>query len=468
MEEYRQYLAQKILTEDQVVTYRLLSRALKVHVNTAKEMLYDFHQWQNAKRPGTMHATYLLYGTKSEPQGEKDDEDVKMTDSQTSDEADSSSYSDTVPNYTLSLVREEDLQEELKSYSQVTSIHVYSLAPHPLKDLQLLADTARQVLKLSQEDTTPNPAKVYGTIVSPNVRRRERKAVAGVVPAVKAPAQEPKQEQKKPVVKQEAKHAPVSQATVKKEESKPTSSKASASASASAPVKKSAAAAATAAASLKRQGSSGIGEMFAKQAAKPKKPAAAVKKSESPAPDATALSDDGEDDTEEPMPDVKQEESSATRQARRARQAELQRMMEESDEEEEAGEEEEEDKAEEAEAEADAMEVDQEQEEPSKVKEEEKEQEEPAEVVSSTGDGRRRGRRRVMRKKQIMDEKGYLVTIQEPGWESFSEDEAPPPPPTKAKQQKQAPAKTESAAKGKKGASNKAGQGNIMSFFSKK
>lgn len=27
-------------------------------------MLYDFHQHQNAKKPGTIHATYLLSGTK--------------------------------------------------------------------------------------------------------------------------------------------------------------------------------------------------------------------------------------------------------------------------------------------------------------------------------------------------------------------------------------------------------------------
>lgn len=37
MDEYKKYLAQQLLTEDKLVTYRLLSRALKVHVNTAKE-----------------------------------------------------------------------------------------------------------------------------------------------------------------------------------------------------------------------------------------------------------------------------------------------------------------------------------------------------------------------------------------------------------------------------------------------
>lgn len=55
-----------------------------------------------------------------------------------------------------------------------------------------------------------------------------------------------------------------------------------------------------------------------------------------------------------------------------------------------------------------------------------------------------------------------IVTIQEPGWESFSEDE--PPPATKPKTASSAPAAQ--AAKPKKGGQK--GQGNIMSFFTKK
>jgi len=55
------------------------------------------------------------------------------------------------------------------------------------------------------------------------------------------------------------------------------------------------------------------------------------------------------------------------------------------------------------------------------------------------------------------------VTIQEAGWESFSEDE--PPPPTKPKTISSAPS-TQTTAKAKKGGPK--GQGSIMSFFSKK
>ncbi|KAI0444307.1 DNA polymerase subunit Cdc27 [Xylaria telfairii] len=452
MEDYKQYLAQKLLTEDQLVTYRLLSRALGVHVNLAKEMLYDFHKWQNDKRPGSLHATYLVYGIKSRPA--QPDGDVEMTDSQMSEDVDAP-FSDLVPAYTLSLVRQEQLEETLSQYTEVASIHVYSLAPHPLKDLQLLTDTARQVLGLSKVDSASKLSTLYGTIANPNVRRRERRR--GPVPVVQAPALAPKPEPKLPA-KQEAK--PAAAPTVK-EEPKGSSKFAAASALAKKPTP----------APLKRQASSGIGQMFAKAAAKPKTPAA--KASDSPATSTAAsgaednqgtaaLSDDGEDDAE-PMEGVKQEDNGA-RQARKDRQAELRRMMEESDEEEE--EEEREKSPEEEEEEEDPMDEEPPQPEP----EPEPKAEEPAEVVSSASGGRRRGRRRVTRKKQVMDEKGYLVTIQEQGWESFSEDEAPPPPP-KPKQQpvvKSEPAAKPKKGEPKKGAAAKGAQGNIMSFFSKK
>ena len=97
------------------------------------------------------------------------------------------------------------------------------------------------------------------------------------------------------------------------------------------------------------------------------------------------------------------------------------------------------------------------------------------EASVSAQDGRRRGRRRVMKKKKVQDEEGYLgmrldlgccpsltcaVTREEAVWESFSEAE---PEPKKAK----APAKAASTFKGKKGAAGKGGQGSIASFFKK-
>ncbi|KAK6077265.1 DNA polymerase delta subunit 3 [Seiridium cupressi] len=426
MDDYRKYLAQQVLTEDKVVTYRLLSRALKVHVNAAKEMLYDFHKWQNDKRPGMIHATYLVYGTRKKLA--EADGDVEMADSQSESGV---PFSDEVPISTLMLAREEQLQDALQQYEEITSIHVYSLAPHPLKDLQLLTEPAQSVTRMTLEGGLSSAGKVYGSIANPGMRKRERKGGASR-PASAAPnVNAETKPQVKPETKPEVKEVPTASKAAPAKETK---------AATTAAAKKGAAP------SLKRQGSSaGISQMFAKAAAKPKKTASRTTSNTPSATDtpSPALSDEGEDDSE--MPDVKPDVAAG--QARKSRQDELRRMMEESDEETESKPQ---TPTEEPEEEEPAAEPDL------------KADEGPAEVVSSTGDGRKRGRRRVTKKKQMMDDQGYLVTVQEQAWESFSEDEAPPPSKPKVeKADKQAP-----AAKGKKGAAK--GQGNIMSFFSKK
>ncbi|KAK7926484.1 hypothetical protein PG985_003482 [Apiospora marii] len=436
MDDYQLFLAQQILTEDKLMTYRLLSRTMKVHVNLAKQMLYEFHKSQNEKNPNSLMATYLVYGTKK---SDEQDGDVEMTDS-VSDKDET--FSETVPTKTLELIREETLQDTLQAYEEVTSIHIYSLAPHPMKDLQFLSDAAQLVVNQTiEEDSSLAGSQTYGTIFNPHARKRERRAGASApVPPVKTQPKAPVKQETKPTIKEEPKAAAAA-STKEAKDSKPAANTAS---------KKMAANAAPA---LKRQGSSGgIGQMFAKQASKPKKPAAAPKREEVQTP---ALSDEGEDDSQA-MPEPAIQKNEEDGKSRRDRQAALRRMMDESD-----GEEEEADSKSKPESPAeDPMEEDTAPPEP----EAKAAEEEPAEVVASTGDGRRRGRRRVTKKKQIMDDQGYLVTIQEPGWESFSEDEAPAPKPQKAK-----PATAEKAApaaKGKKAAPK--GQGSIMSFFGKK
>jgi vacuolar-type H+-ATPase catalytic subunit A/Vma1 len=74
-------------------------------------MLYDFHKWQNDRRPETLHATYLVYGIqKKQPeQAEQEDEDVEIADS-TSEVG--HHFSDEVLTHTLTLTKEEQLQGE--------------------------------------------------------------------------------------------------------------------------------------------------------------------------------------------------------------------------------------------------------------------------------------------------------------------------------------------------------------------
>lgn len=71
-------------------------------------MLYDFHTWQNGKRPGAVHATYMVYGIRkvAEANGNsQEDGDVEMTSSL----PDVESLAEEVPVFTLTLVAEEQL-----------------------------------------------------------------------------------------------------------------------------------------------------------------------------------------------------------------------------------------------------------------------------------------------------------------------------------------------------------------------
>ena len=64
--DIKTYLLTQIFSEQKTLSYRSVSRALKVHVNTAKRILYEFHAHENGKKPGSVQATYLLAGTKRE------------------------------------------------------------------------------------------------------------------------------------------------------------------------------------------------------------------------------------------------------------------------------------------------------------------------------------------------------------------------------------------------------------------
>lgn len=126
----RTYLATQIYSEQTTVSYRTVARALKVHVNTAKQILYEFHAHENGKKPNSIHATYLLAGTKKveeQPSAtnghlngtEVDDEPMpsspppftsSMLQSSQQDGDGQQSPREVVPVKTITLVREESLE----------------------------------------------------------------------------------------------------------------------------------------------------------------------------------------------------------------------------------------------------------------------------------------------------------------------------------------------------------------------
>ncbi|KAJ4341312.1 hypothetical protein N0V95_007260 [Ascochyta clinopodiicola] len=125
--KYKDYLAARILTESQPVTYRLLSRALQVNVSAAKLMLFEFHQKQNARKPNSIHATYLISGTKrtaSEPNGTngRNGEDVSMRSSpfMSSMPGPEEPEEEPVKKCAILLVREEELASTYRVVGKVS------------------------------------------------------------------------------------------------------------------------------------------------------------------------------------------------------------------------------------------------------------------------------------------------------------------------------------------------------------
>ncbi|EMC91637.1 hypothetical protein BAUCODRAFT_38742 [Baudoinia panamericana UAMH 10762] len=440
---YSEWLAINVLNEEHLISYRSLSRALKVHSNLAKQMLYDFHRKQNAKRPGSVHATYLISGTKhaqapqSNGYADHDGEDTAM---QSSPPLPSSSMpqeenheAERIVVRSMLLVKEEQLEQAKATFEAITGIHIYSLQAKGLSDIHSLTECNR---KIAVDYASEDPLlgwKQYGTIQNPNVKRRSQKRQ----PPPPAPAPEVARPRPKP-------------AAVERQASK--DSQDSKTAAQPPPVK---ANPELNKRSLPRQ-SSEIFKSFAKGKSKDRKAESQSSAEASPAlkPQDEPMADFSDEEADEHGEDIVEEVPKVTDgKSKSDREAELQAMMEQEDEIMQDAADAIPDKGASAEDDEDDA-ID---------KPEAKTEDETKESVA-VENGRRRGRRRVIKKKTVKDEDGYLVTREEPAWESYSEEE---PAPKKVKVTPALPAvNIAKAAGGKKG--GKPGQGNIMSFFSKK
>jgi DNA polymerase delta subunit 3 len=394
-------------------------------------MLYEFHRQQNGKRPGTVHATYLISGTKRKEElsssnggAQKDGEDDYM---QSSPFINSSmpQPDDTGESGVLSiiLVREENLEGRTSLQSSIDDAKIScrgavtirahffdtylqsrttsfegrapsfyrNLKAHHIQDLQVLSDITREIQELCAAEDPLELAPKYGTIINKNVKRRTgKRPVPPAAAAIPAKAQPIKP---KPA---DTKEAPKSSTTTIKQEIKALQPSAvkdffgkgkektkAAPTAASNPLSKESTPNPPA---LKRDNSS-IFKAFAK--GKPKLERRGTDSSaaaeDSPMKD---VSDDEEETYVPPPQPASTEIVDSDRKSRKEREAALKKMMEDDDDEEEVV------------AKPEVKNVE--------VKEREKSvevKEEPSAVVSS---GRRRGRRRVMTKKTFKDENNYL------------------------------------------------------------
>jgi DNA polymerase delta subunit 3 len=359
-------------------------------------MLYEFHRKQNSKKPGSVHATYLVSGTKrpATTSSSQDDEDMDMESSMRSSPPlpssslhrpdDQDEVAEVIAVRGVMLVREEHLEEAKAQFESISGMHIYSLQANGVSDVQVLTECNRRV---AAEYATEDPLKEwkqYGVVQNPDVRRRTRgqpppPPPAKSVPAAKSTATAVKSVGAAPTAK--------SAAVEKQADGKP--------AAKNVPPQKNTPNTASKPAANKNQNSS-IFKSFAKGSANAKKKAESQGSSAAASPAAepedvpmTGFSDD-EDDADVGLPAELEEVKVPAGESKNERKSRLEAMM---DEEDEAMEDAATPVSVESPHDDGAIDV--------------VEKEEPKETVV-VENGRRRGRRRVMKKKTVKDEDGYL------------------------------------------------------------
>ncbi|GLB41826.1 putative DNA polymerase subunit Cdc27 [Lyophyllum shimeji] len=161
------YLTKQIFIEKNIVTYRSLSRELRLHVNTAKNELAIYHD--NAPyHSQTSAATYLLCGEAAPP---AEPEDVNMDFDFGADMGgEYENDGDEVPQKKVLLVNERDLDTAKLHFRRLDSIHIYSLAPSPLIDAGLICTPTEKVREADRGKDAKEMVKIVGKIVSSDVK----------------------------------------------------------------------------------------------------------------------------------------------------------------------------------------------------------------------------------------------------------------------------------------------------------
>ncbi|OAD06950.1 hypothetical protein MUCCIDRAFT_107546 [Mucor lusitanicus CBS 277.49] len=118
MSDYNEYLSITVLQENKPVTYKSLARALGMHVNKAKQALYEFSESQSNVR-----AVYCITGTS-----------LKSN------------------QFTIQLVKDAELDDAKKGYKEITGIHVYSITSFDPDDFSIFYTACKEAPQLALED----------------------------------------------------------------------------------------------------------------------------------------------------------------------------------------------------------------------------------------------------------------------------------------------------------------------------
>ncbi|SPO35951.1 uncharacterized protein PSFLO_01422 [Pseudozyma flocculosa] len=228
--------------DKKVMTYRLMSRERRIHVDEAKQRMQSYYDSCLAKdKDGSRpHATFILIGelkaSRRKARLEAADEDVKMDDVERTPQAGESQASTSsgvqasgpsflsgrmtgtsqgrdLPRRGIVLASEAQLEDAKSSFSRITSSHIYSLQPGPLKDAAILTGiqhelhtTAKYVDTWTQTGRGKDLGVITNGSIKDNYDAKTTKAEAArtTAPAVKAepvaPKVEPKKEEEKPAL----------------------------------------------------------------------------------------------------------------------------------------------------------------------------------------------------------------------------------------------------------------------------
>ncbi|OCB91967.1 hypothetical protein A7U60_g736 [Sanghuangporus baumii] len=153
------YLEKEIIGGGKIVTYRLLSRRLAMHVNAAKNALLSFYTRKRVNSEA-IYATFWLSGELHDQamHGAGDDMEV--------DEEENG----VALKRKVVIAGEEDLDRIKATFKQIHAFHVYSLSPAPLETASQLCGPSREVHELDKVGDD-GLAQTVGKIVSNQVKR---------------------------------------------------------------------------------------------------------------------------------------------------------------------------------------------------------------------------------------------------------------------------------------------------------
>ncbi|XP_063301058.1 DNA polymerase delta subunit 3 [Pelobates fuscus] len=125
-ELYLENIDELVTDQNKIVTYKWLSHTLGVHVNQAKQMLYDYvTRKRKENQSAQVHVTYLLTGK---------------------------SIQNGYPYHKVAVVKEEKLEAMKAKLAVVANVHVYSIQKATLKDSAPLFNTDYDIFKNNLQD----------------------------------------------------------------------------------------------------------------------------------------------------------------------------------------------------------------------------------------------------------------------------------------------------------------------------